>query len=131
MGHVLRCGKLSLWSVPLEYLFTPNTTELRPVVTVHAEIFVLGHEDRKLADILAKTVNTIDGRVLQGICKLLYPKHEIVRQNGSNFVFDLAEHCQKHSERLFFLGSSEKAHALAAQRLRKEFPGFQFSGFSP
>ncbi len=130
-GHVLRCGKVYLWSVPLEYLFTPSTTDFRHVVTVHAEIFVLGHEERRYADILAKTVNTIDGRVLQGICKLLYPKHPITRQNGANFVYDLAEHCRRHSERLFLLGSSEKANALATQRLRKEFPGLQISGFSP
>jgi N-acetylglucosaminyldiphosphoundecaprenol N-acetyl-beta-D-mannosaminyltransferase len=61
----------------------------------------------------------------------MYPKHPIMRQNGSNFVFDLAEHCRKHSERLFLLGSSEKANTLATQRLRQEFPGLQASGFSP
>jgi N-acetylglucosaminyldiphosphoundecaprenol N-acetyl-beta-D-mannosaminyltransferase len=130
-GRVFRCGEVHLWSVPLEYLFTPNTSELKFVVPTNAEVFVLAHEDRRLADILAKTVNTIDGRVLQGICKLLYPKHEVVRQNGSNFVFDLAEHCRNHSERLFLLGASERANALATQRLRKEFPGLQVSGFSP
>ncbi len=131
IGHVLRCGEVHLWSVPLEYLFTPNATELRFVVPTNAEIFVLAHEDRRFADILAKTVNTIDGRILQGVCKLLYPKHRITRQNGSNFVFDLAEHCRRHSERLFLIGASEKANALATQRLRKEFPGLQISGFSP
>src|SRR6266850_1447536 len=117
---VLRCGEVHLWSVPLDYLFTPNRTEFRHVVTVHAEILVLGHEEQRFADILAKTVNVIDGRVLQGICKLMYPRHEIVRQNGANFVFDLAEHCRKHSEKLFLLGASEKANGLATQRLRKE-----------
>jgi N-acetylglucosaminyldiphosphoundecaprenol N-acetyl-beta-D-mannosaminyltransferase len=131
LGHVLRCGKLPLWSVPLEYLFMPRAERLTHVVTVNAEIFALAHEDRKLGDILAKTVNTIDGRVLQGICKLLYPKYEIVRQNGSGFVFDLAEHCREHSERLFLLGSSEDGNALATQRLQRRFPGLQVSGFSP
>jgi N-acetylglucosaminyldiphosphoundecaprenol N-acetyl-beta-D-mannosaminyltransferase len=127
----LKCGRMNLFSVPLEYLFMPRREQFTQVVTVHAEIFVLAHEDRRFAEILTKTVNTIDGRVLHGICKLLYPKHEVVRQNGSNFVYDLAKHCRDHSERLFLLGSNEKANALAAQRLRDEFPGLGVSGFSP
>jgi len=130
-GHSLRCGQLHLYSVPLEYLFKPNTSELRFVVPTNAEVFVLANEDERFAEILTNAVNTIDGRVLQGICKLLYPKHKIVRQNGSNFIFNLAEHCRNHSERLFLLGASEKANALAAQRLRDEFPGIEVSGFSP
>src|SRR5579859_7941138 len=130
-GHRLACGRLRLFSVPLEYLFKPNTSELRFVVPTNAEVFVLANEDERFAEILRNAVNTIDGRVLQGICKLLYPKHKIVRQNGSNFIFDLAKHCRDHSERLFLLGASEKANGLAAQRLREEFPGLEVSGFSP
>jgi N-acetylglucosaminyldiphosphoundecaprenol N-acetyl-beta-D-mannosaminyltransferase len=130
-GHVLRCGKLHLWSVPLEYLFMPRTERFTHVVTVHGEIFVLAHENQRFAEILAKTVNTIDGRVLHGICKLLYPKHGVVRQNGANFVYDLAAHCREHSQKLFLLGSNEKANSLAAQHLRNTFPGLQVSGFSP
>jgi N-acetylglucosaminyldiphosphoundecaprenol N-acetyl-beta-D-mannosaminyltransferase len=106
-------------------------TEFRFVVPTNAEVFVLAHENRKFAEVLTKTVNTIDGRVLQGICKLLYPKHEIVRQNGSNFVYDLAEYCRQHSQRLFFVGATEKANSLATERLRERFPGLQVSGFSP
>jgi N-acetylglucosaminyldiphosphoundecaprenol N-acetyl-beta-D-mannosaminyltransferase len=127
----LRCGRLELFSVPLEYLFMPRGRLFTHVVTVNAEIFVLAHEDQRFAEILAKTVNTIDGRVLHGICKLLYPKRGVVRQNGSNFIFDLAKHCRDHSEMLFLLGASEQANALAAQRLRDEFPGLEISGFSP
>lgn len=127
----LKCGRMNLFSVPLEYLFKPNTNELRFVVPTNAEVFVLANEDERFAEILTNAVNTIDGRVLQGICKLLYSEHTIVRQNGSNFIFDLAEHCRNHSERLFLLGGREKANALAAQRLRDEFPGVQVSGFSP
>lgn len=130
-GHRLRCGRMNLFSVPLEYLFKPSTTELRIVVPTNAEVFVLANEDERFAEILTKTVNTIDGRNLQGICKLLYPKHKIVRQNGSNFIPDLAEHCRDHGQRLFLLGASEKANALAAQHLRDRFPGLEVSGFSP
>ena len=129
--HSFTCGRIQLYSVPLQYLFEPSATEFRFVVPTNAEVFVLAHEDPKFAEVLSKTVNTIDGRVLQGICKLLYPKHEIVRQNGSNFVYDLAEYCQRHAQRLFFVGSTEKANSLATQRLRERFPGLQVSGFSP
>src|SRR5260370_24055479 len=101
----LTCGRLHLFSVPLEYLFTPNTRELKFVVPTNAEVFVLAHEDRRFADILAKSVNTIDGRVLQGICKLLYPKHPITRQNGSNFAFDLAKHGREDAESVFIVGA--------------------------
>jgi N-acetylglucosaminyldiphosphoundecaprenol N-acetyl-beta-D-mannosaminyltransferase len=130
-GNVLRCGSLQLWSVPEKYLFTPRAECMTHVVTVNAEIFALAHEDRRLADILGKSVNTIDGRVLQGICKLLYPNYKIIRQNGSGFVFDLARHCREHSEKLFLLGSSEKSNTLATRRLQDTFPGLLISGYSP
>lgn len=131
IGHILRCGKVDLWSVPLDFLFGPRLEQFTHVVTVNAEIFTLAHEDRQLGEILTKSVNTIDGRVLQGVCSLLYPEDRIVRQNGSNFSYDLAAHCRKYSQRLFLLGSSEKANSLAAEHLRKTFPGLQVSGFSP
>lgn len=130
-GHVLRCGQVRIWSVPLEFLFAPGNDKFTHVVTVHAEILVLAHEDGKLGRILDETVNTIDGRVLQGVCRLLYPKHKILRQNGANFIFDLAEYCEKHSERLFLIGSNSRANGLAVQRLRSSFAGLEVSGFSP
>ena len=130
-GHVLQCGKVRLWSVPLEYLFVPPPGGFNHVVTVNAEIFVLAHQDPKLGDILNNAVSTIDGRNLQGICKLLYPNYRIERQNGSNFVADLARHCIKNSERLFLLGSNQKANNLAVQRMCDWFPGLQVAGFSP
>lgn len=131
VGRVFKCGRIHLWSVPLEYLFLPRADRLNHIVTVNAEIFALAHEDDRLGDILGRTINTIDGRVLQGICKLLYPIHRVARQNGSNFIFDLAGHCRKHSNRLFLLGSGEKANTLASQRLRGAFPGLEVRGFSP
>jgi len=127
----LRCGRVELFSVPLEFLYKPSAERFTHIVSVNGEVFVMAHENQRLAEIMTETVNTIDGRVLQGICKALYPGHEILRQNGSNFVFDLARHCQNHAERLFLLGSSERANGLATQRLREEFPGIAVSGFSP
>jgi N-acetylglucosaminyldiphosphoundecaprenol N-acetyl-beta-D-mannosaminyltransferase len=92
---------------------------------------VYAHTDKRLNEIMRGTINTIDGRVLHGICKLIYPSHQILRQNGSNFVLDLARYCARNSQRLFLLGASEYANARAVGRLRSEFPGLQISGFSP
>jgi N-acetylglucosaminyldiphosphoundecaprenol N-acetyl-beta-D-mannosaminyltransferase len=130
-GYKLKCGQVDLFLVPLQSIFAPNKLGLTHIVNVNAEVFYLAHEDSRLARIMSATVNTIDGRVLQGICKFLYPSYQILRQNGSSFIFDLAEHCQKNSESLFLLGSTERANALAAQSLRARFPGLQVSGFSP
>lgn len=130
-GCLLRCGELRLWTGPLEFLFTPREGKLTHVVTIHAELFALAHEDERLATILRQTANTIDGRMVQGVCKLFYPRHKVVRHSGSNFIFDLTEYCLKHSQRLFLLGASETSNALAVERLRKEFPGLQVYGFSP
>jgi N-acetylglucosaminyldiphosphoundecaprenol N-acetyl-beta-D-mannosaminyltransferase len=127
----MKCGKIELWSVPLEFLFVPKGSKLVHVVTVNAEIFSLAHQDAKLRHILSHTVNTIDGRILQGVCKMLYLDHKILRQNGSNFVFDLAKYCRDHKQRLFLLGSGQEANRRAADRLRTEFPGIDVAGFSP
>lgn len=130
-GYIFNCGRLRLWSVPLDFIFAPNTNQLTHVVTVNAEIFSLAHQDAKLAQILSTSVNTIDGRVLQGLCKLLYPAYRVVRQNGSNFVLDLADHCVRFSERLFLLGSKEDVNARAVRCMKSTFSGLQVAGFSP
>jgi N-acetylglucosaminyldiphosphoundecaprenol N-acetyl-beta-D-mannosaminyltransferase len=127
----LKCGAVKLHSLSLEALFYANGNGFRQVVPVNAEVFVYAHTDQRLNKIMRGTINTIDGRVLQGICKLLYPKHEILRQNGSNFIADLAGYCAKQSQKLFLLGATENANARAVENLRSRFPGLQISGFSP
>jgi exopolysaccharide biosynthesis WecB/TagA/CpsF family protein len=127
----LNCGAIKLHSLPLEALFHTNGNGFRQVTPVNAEVFVYAHTYQRLNQVMRETINTIDGRVLQGICKLIYPGHKILRQNGSNFIFDLAGYCAKHSQRLFLVGSSEKANVRAVERLRSKFPGLQISGYSP
>jgi N-acetylglucosaminyldiphosphoundecaprenol N-acetyl-beta-D-mannosaminyltransferase len=127
----LNCGAIKLHSLALESLFHTNGNGFRQVVSVNGEVFVYAHTDQRLKQIMRGTINPIDGRVLQGICRLIYPGHKILRQNGSNFIFNLAEHCLGSSERLFLLGSTETANAQGVQRLRSRFPGLQVSGFSP
>jgi N-acetylglucosaminyldiphosphoundecaprenol N-acetyl-beta-D-mannosaminyltransferase len=130
-GYRLQCGRMILESIPLEDVFAPRPGQTVHVTTVNAEIFALAHEDRRMAEILTRSRNTIDGRVLQGICKFLYPAYDIVRQNGANFIVDLAAHCQQTAQRLFLLGGSEQSNSRAAGVLRERFPRIEITGYSP
>ncbi|MGA8232594.1 MAG: WecB/TagA/CpsF family glycosyltransferase [Candidatus Acidiferrales bacterium] len=130
-GYRLQCGRMMLDSIPLHNVFAQRPGRAVHVATINAEIFALAHQDRRMAEILTRSRNTIDGRVLQGICKLLYPAYEIIRQNGSNFVVDLAGHCQRTSQRLFLLGASEESNARAVAALSDRFPELEIAGYSP
>ena len=127
----LRCGQLTLHSVSPEWILGVSSQGLVHVVTVNAEIFAYGHEDPALKAILSSSINTIDGRFVQWISKLLYPGAAVHRLAGSDFIYDLAEHCRLHSERLFLLGSCETSNSRAVSALQARYPGIQISGFSP
>ena len=128
---VLRCGRLRLYSLPPAELFRVPSSSLKHVVTVNAEIFTCAHRDPEMEAILAQTLNTIDGRVLQWFCRGLYPGWKIQRQPGSDFIYSLAEHCRTYSERLFLLGASCASNRRAGAALRTNYPGLQVAGYSP
>ena len=128
---LLSCGAIELYSLTPEQLLDRSCDSFRHVVTVNAEIFVYAHMHPKLERILQGTINTIDGRILQALCKLIYPGHSVIRINGANFMPDLAKHCAVNSQKLFLLGSSPHANGLAMEALRREFAGLNVSGFSP
>jgi N-acetylglucosaminyldiphosphoundecaprenol N-acetyl-beta-D-mannosaminyltransferase len=125
----LRCGQLLLSSVTGELIFS-SSRPFTHVVTVNAELFVLAHSNEALRRITSTTVNTIDGRVLQMICKLIYPGRKIRRVVGAELIYELARHCQKNRQRIFLLGSTEKANKSAIAVLQTRFPGIQISGFA-
>src|SRR5690348_4994783 len=112
----MRCGEISMVSAPAEWLFHTEKTFCH-VVTVNAEIFVMAHENSRFQNLLKRTVNTIDGRVLRFICMLLYPGNEIRLLKGADFVYDLASWCQRTRERLFLLGSSADSNTKAVLKL--------------
>lgn len=91
----------------------------------------MAHEDEPLKRLLADTLNTVDGRVLQWICKLLYPRRQIVLLKGANFIDDLAAFCESRAEKLFLLGSDGKANAGAVAALNNLYPRLQVAGFGP
>jgi N-acetylglucosaminyldiphosphoundecaprenol N-acetyl-beta-D-mannosaminyltransferase len=126
----LRCGDLNMISMPPDRLFSGNGRFLQ-IVPINAEVFVMAHEDERLKQLLAKTINTVDGRVLQWICMLLYPHKQIVLLKGANFIRDLAAFCQVRGQRLFLLGSNERSNAGAVTNLRAAHPGLDIAGFGP
>lgn len=130
IGSLFRCGELKLISAPPALLFDTNA-EFLHVVTVNAEIFVLAHENQRLRSILESTVNTVDGRILQAICRLLYPRNEIALLRGSDFIYDLAGWCEENGERLFLLGSSNESNAEAVATLKKLYPHLAVAGHGP
>jgi N-acetylglucosaminyldiphosphoundecaprenol N-acetyl-beta-D-mannosaminyltransferase len=127
---MLSCGRLNMVSLPPRCLFCGNGRFLQ-IVPVNAEVFVMAHEDERLRRLMETTINTVDGRVLQWICMLLYPGKQIVLLKGANFIHDLAGFCQSRGERLFLLGSNEGSNAGAVAKLRASYPGLDVSGFGP
>jgi N-acetylglucosaminyldiphosphoundecaprenol N-acetyl-beta-D-mannosaminyltransferase len=125
-----RCGQVLLTSVSEELIFS-SSRPFTHVVTVNAELFVLAHRNEVLRRITATTVNTIDGRVLQLICKLIYPGRQIRRAVGAELIYELARHCQKNRQKMFLLGATEKANKCAIAAIQSQFPGIQISGFAP
>jgi N-acetylglucosaminyldiphosphoundecaprenol N-acetyl-beta-D-mannosaminyltransferase len=101
------------------------------ITPVNAEVFVLAHENRQFAALLETTINVVDGRVLQWICKLLYPGRRIVLLKGANFIEDLAAFCRSYDQRLFLLGSSEISNERAVAKLKIRYPGLQVMGYGP
>jgi N-acetylglucosaminyldiphosphoundecaprenol N-acetyl-beta-D-mannosaminyltransferase len=113
-----------------EQLFSSNGG-FRQVVTVNAEIFVLAHKEKRLKRLLGTTVNTVDGRVLQWICMLLYPGKRIVLLKGADFIYDLAAWCQTSKQRLLLIGSTEASNAGAVVALRAAYPDLEVAGYAP
>jgi len=130
VSRVLRCGEVRLFSLARERLFAGGADFVH-VVTVNAEIFVMAHENERLKRLLETTVNTVDGRVLQWICALLYRSQRIMLLKGADLIYDLAAWCQARNEKLFLLGSTEESNALAVAVLEARYPGLRVAGFGP
>ncbi len=125
-----RCGELALFSAPAEFVFGGNGQFIQ-VVTVNAEIFVLAHEDSRLRSLLRSTVNTVDGRILQWTCGLLYGGRHVNLLKGADFIHDLCTWCCARKQRLYLLGSSQASNAAAVSVLRNSYQGLQVDGFGP
>ncbi len=114
-----------------EELFQVVEPSLRHVVTVNAEVFVLAHENALYGQILRESINTIDGQPLRWLVAWFNRGTHPRRLAGSDLIYSLSAFCRDRQYRLFVLGGSEGANALACERLRVRFPGLDVGGFSP
>jgi N-acetylglucosaminyldiphosphoundecaprenol N-acetyl-beta-D-mannosaminyltransferase len=115
----------------LEMLLSSHTDDLKHIVTVNSEIFVYAHENTVFGDLLKHTINTIDGRVVWQMCSLLYPGRPVRKMSGSDFIYNLADHATRHSERVFLLGADPEANKGALEALRAKHPNLDIVGYSP
>lgn len=127
----VRLGKVSLQSMSIEDLLCTRGNTLKHVVTVHSEMFVYAHEIRAFEEILQRTINTIDGRILHLVCSLLYPGLKLRKLAGSDFVYSLADHAAAHGERVFLLGAEADANNGTVKALRERCPNLVIEGYSP
>jgi N-acetylglucosaminyldiphosphoundecaprenol N-acetyl-beta-D-mannosaminyltransferase len=115
----------------LEMLLSSRTDQLKHVVTVNSEIFVYAHESPAFQQILERTVNTIDGRVVWQMCSLIYPGLPVRKISGSDFIYNLAEHAARHGEPVFLLGADPRANSGAIEALKAKHPDLNVAGYSP
>jgi N-acetylglucosaminyldiphosphoundecaprenol N-acetyl-beta-D-mannosaminyltransferase len=128
---ILKCGEIFLFSVAPEKILNSKGKEFCHIVTVNSEIFSYAHEVSRLKKILLSTVNTIDGRILQWICKIFYPFYEIKKISGADLIYKISEWCLSNSKELFLLGATEESNKNAQLQLKRTFPGLKVYGFSP
>jgi N-acetylglucosaminyldiphosphoundecaprenol N-acetyl-beta-D-mannosaminyltransferase len=106
--------------------------EFRHVVTVNAEIFVLAHEVPAYGQLLNRTINVIDGRVVQQLVRVRYLRWRLPRTAaGSDAIYPIAAHCRSEARGMFLLGASEDVNRKACERLRTLYPGLRIEGFAP
>ncbi len=127
----VRFGKIKLQSMDMEKLLSSDNDELKHVVTVNAEIFSYAHENPAYEAVLKHTVNTIDGRVINHLCSLLYPGRGLRKMSGSDFIYNLADHATKHGERVFLLGADAEANRGGVEALKAKCPDLVVEGYSP
>jgi N-acetylglucosaminyldiphosphoundecaprenol N-acetyl-beta-D-mannosaminyltransferase len=127
----VRLGKILLQSMDIDELLSNEGKDLKHVVTLNSEIFVYAHENPALGEIVKRTVNTIDGRVIHLFASLLYPGRDLRKMSGSDFIYNLADHAAKRDERVFLLGADEAANRGTVEALKLRCPELVIEGYSP
>jgi N-acetylglucosaminyldiphosphoundecaprenol N-acetyl-beta-D-mannosaminyltransferase len=127
----VRLGKLVLHSMDFDELFSTHESKLKHVVTVHSEIFAYAHETPAFETILKRTINTIDGRIVQLLCSILNPGRNLRKLSGSDFIYNLADYCANHGERVFLLGAEAASNRGAIEALKSRYPNLIIGGYSP
>lgn len=127
----VRLGKILLQSIDLEQLLSNSGDGLKHVATVHSEIFVYAHENPEFEALLQRTVNTIDGRIVHLLCRLIYPGRKLRKLSGSDFIYNLADHAATCGQRVFLLGANAEANRRTVEVLKARHPELVVEGYSP
>src|ERR1700733_9236002 len=127
----VRLGKVLLYSMAVDELLSSKGHELKHIATVHSEMFVYAHENAAFEALLRRTINTIDGRIVHGLCSLLYPGRNIQKITGADLIYDLAKYAAIHGERVFLLGAEAASNHEAVEALKARNPGLVIDGYSP
>jgi N-acetylglucosaminyldiphosphoundecaprenol N-acetyl-beta-D-mannosaminyltransferase len=127
----VRLGKVLLQSMSMDELLHNSSHELKHVATVNSEIFAYAHENPAYEAILRRTVNTIDGRIVQLFCSLLYPGHTLRKLSGSDFIYNLADYAAARAQRVFLLGAEAESNQGTVDVLNARCPGLTIEGYSP
>lgn len=127
----VRLGNVMLQSLDINDLLSSQCPELKHVVTVHSEIFTYAHENPAFGEILKRSVNTIDGRIVHFLVSALYPERKIKKLTGSNFIYDLVDYACRHGERVFLLGAEPASNRGAVEIFRRRCPDLRLDGYAP
>lgn len=101
------------------------------VSTLNAELILLAEENGAFKNILCKEITTLDGFWTYWAFKRKYPEVTgVIKQSGSNMIFELAEYCIKNSVKLMLLGGEEQTNSVAVETLSGANSN-QIVGYSP
>ena len=74
---------------------------------------------------------SVDGQWLWWALRRKYPEQPLAKLSGSDLIYQLAAHCERHQMRLHLLGSTAEANDLAVKQLQARHPTLMVSGFAP
>lgn len=74
---------------------------------------------------------SVDGQWLWWALRRKYPGQPLAKLSGSDLIYTLADHGERHHRRLLLLGSTPEANALAVMQLRARQPSLEVAGFAP
>lgn len=102
-------------------------------VTLNAEIALSlpGNPALEALLVQARSRVSVDGQWLWWALRRKYPHQPLAKLSGSELIYLLAAHCERHQRRLLLLGSTPALNTRALIRLRQQYPTLKVFGHSP
>lgn len=107
-----------------------NDRSFQHVITVNADILVEANKTPRLLSIINNNIATVDGQIPFVLIKKRYKNAEIEKISGSDFIYDVAEHCRLTHKSIFLLGGTYEANVLSVKRLKEQYC-IRVAGYSP